>query len=631
VHLRKRTESRIVDRTSKAAAKRVSEVPGLGRGASLRRLPMLTGRAVQLVWRAARGELLIHVGLQVVAGAGVAVQLLLARRILTVVLDGPAGSRSLGDVAPELTALGVVTALLGFVAAIVAERRLVLTEQVERHVQGRIVDAVSTVELSAFDDAEFHDRLRRARVNAAGRSWSVTYALVSLASGVAGMVALGGVLMGIEPLVLPVVALSYFPLWLATSRNSRSSYGFAYATTPADRERVYVGDVLTGKAEAKEVRLFGLAGFLRRRYDELYERRFVALRQLVARRLRRGLLANGGNAAISIGGLCLLIQFVLSGRISPSGAGVAAVALQQLGSRLRALDASAGSLQECSLFLEDLLAFLDMAPPADAPSPEPAVEPFHRLAVEHVTFRYPGTSRAVLSDVSLEIGRGEVVALVGRNGSGKSTLAKLLCGLYAPTSGRITRDGVDVADIDAATLRRGITAIFQDFARYELTAAENVGLGDIGHGADLPAIRAAAATAGVDDLLAGLPEGYETRLGRTFEHGSELSIGQWQRVALARAFYRDAPFLVLDEPTAALDARSEHDLLERIHHLQRGRTVLLISHRFSSVRSADRIYVLDGGAVVEEGTHAELLRRRGHYAEMFTLQASAYLDERDPA
>jgi ATP-binding cassette subfamily B protein len=228
------------------------------------------------------------------------------------------------------------------------------------------------------------------------------------------------------------------------------------------------------------------------------------------------------------------------------------------------------------------------------------------------------------------LGGDDVVALVGRNGSGKTTLAKILCGLYQPTSGRILWDGVDVAGADPAELRRGITAIFQDFVHYELTARDNIALGDHGRADDLAAVGRAAAMAGVDRLLAGLPEGYETRLSRSFEGGTELSVGQWQRVALARAFFRDAPFLVLDEPTAALDAEAEYELFEKIRALQRGRAVLLISHRFSSVRSSDRIYVLDNGAVVESGSHDELIRQNGRYAEMFTLQASAYVDRIEP-
>jgi ATP-binding cassette subfamily B protein len=309
---------------------------------------------------------------------------------------------------------------------------------------------------------------------------------------------------------------------------------------------------------------------------------------------------------------------------------VAAVALQQLGGRVRSLDTSAGGLQQSSLFLHDVMSFLaiPVAPPEDSVAP-PKPDPFSGLVVDGLGFTYPGTDRPVLEDVSLEIGAGEIVALVGDNGSGKTTLAKLLCGLYTPTAGRVLWDGEDVADHDPRAVRRRVAAVFQDFARYELTGHDNIGLGDIDRFDDVDAVRAAARVAGADERLSSLSQGYATRLSRAYEGGEELSIGEWQRVALARAFFRDAPFLVLDEPTASLDARSERDLFVAMRSLQQGRAVLLISHRFSSVRSADRIYVLDHGRLIESGSHDELMLQEGRYAELFTLQAAAYLG--DPA
>ena len=248
------------------------------------------------------------------------------------------------------------------------------------------------------------------------------------------------------------------------------------------------------------------------------------------------------------------------------------------------------------------------------------------MAAEHITFTYPGATRPAINDVSLEINRGEVIALVGENGSGKTTLAKILCHLYTPDVGRILWEGADTADISPQELRDSIAAIFQDFARYQLPARDNVGMGRSANIDDLDAIRASARLAGADRFLSRLPDGYETPLSKAFSGGRDLSVGQWQRVALARAFFRDASFVVLDEPTASLDPRAEHELFKSIRSLYQGKSVLLISHRFSSVRSADRIYVLDKGAVVEHGTHAELMANDALYAELFNLQAAAYID-----
>ena len=591
------------------------------------RLPGLVVRAFRLVWQAARGELVACIVVQVLSGVGLTAQLLLGRNVLAAVVDDQ--NQRLADVLPDLLGLAVLTALLGFATALVRERQQILSELVERHVQGQIIDVVSAVDLESFESPVFHDRLQRAKVNAANRSWQAAIGLLTLLSGMAGMAGLGFVLLSVEPLVLPAVLVAGFPLWVATTRNGRAAYHFAYGMTAADRERAYLQEALTGSAEAKEIRLFSLAAFLRRRYDDLYGRRIAELRLVARRRMGRSLAANGVATVVTLLGVGVLVQLALTKRISPADASVAAVAVQQLGARLRGLDASAGTLHECSLFLNDLVTFLELRTTAEAERPTaPAPSSFHCLSVDGVSFTYPGTSQPVLRDVSIEIGDEEVVAIVGRNGSGKTTLAKILCGLYAPTSGRVLWDDLDVAGCDPDQLRRGVTAIFQDFVHYELSARDNVGLGDSARADDLDGIRRAAGQADADGFLTELPAGYETRLSRAYEGGAELSIGQWQRIALARAFFRDAPLLVLDEPTAALDAEAEHQLFESIRALQRGRAVLLISHRFSSVRSADRIYVLDGGRVAEAGTHDELLRRGGLYSRMFARQASAYLDDR---
>jgi ATP-binding cassette subfamily B protein len=315
--------------------------------------------------------------------------------------------------------------------------------------------------------------------------------------------------------------------------------------------------------------------------------------------------------------------------MSLAGAGAAAAAIMLLGSQLRGVATGAGQLFESSLFIEDFNSFVRSMPLMVAHGLGGGAEPpasFDVLRAEGVTFTYPSRDEPSLWEVSIEIGKGEVVALVGENGSGKTTLAKVLAGLYRPDSGRVMWDGLDTRDFDPHMWRDRVAVLFQDFVRYVLSARENISVGKWTRSSDRPATEHAAHKAGVSALIGGLAEGYETLLGPEFLGGVDISGGEWQRFALARAFFRNAPFIILDEPTAALDPRSEAALFASIRQLFQDRSTLLISHRFSSVRSADRIYVLDRGRVIERGTHDELMRQGGVYAELFTLQASAYLE-----
>jgi ATP-binding cassette subfamily B protein len=336
--------------------------------------------------------------------------------------------------------------------------------------------------------------------------------------------------------------------------------------------------------------------------------------------------------ALTYGALAYL---VIERRIGVAEAGAVVYASQQLSGQLSGLLANMAQLYEASLFLEDWEEFSSLAPARSTLKIAAPATPFQAIDLDHVSFRYPQSassdgspplpSRLALDDVSLKVRAGEVVALVGENGSGKTTLAKVLSGLYRPDSGRVLWDGVDVTTRDPKWVYERVAVLFQDFARFMLTARENIGLGRVERIDDVGAIVRAAERAGADSFVNAWPERYDTTLGPFFMGGRDVSIGQWQRLALARAFFRDAPLVILDEPTAALDARAEHDLFTRMRDLFAGRSVLLISHRFSSVRSADRIYVLHEGRVVEHGSHDELMELSGLYAELFTLQASAYL------
>ena len=593
---------------------------------SLRRLPGLCRAAVRLVWAAGRRELLAALAIKAVNGAGLAAVLLLGRNVIAAVGAAGSSGAGVGAVLPELLLLTAVTAGLGFLAAIGRVISEILAELTSRHAQAQIIEVACAVELEAYDTSAFHNRLLRASMGGQFRPWQIVEGLVGLAGALVAVLGITGALLALEPWLVPLVLVAAVPLLVASARSGELLFRFHHRMTEAERRRNYLYMLLSGKDAAKEVRAFGLAGFLGERFDRLYDEHLVELRKVARRRLRVSLVGNLAASTVLAGTVAGLLALALGGRIGLAEAGTAAAAVFLLGERLTSAVGSAGQLYESSLFIEDFTSFVALRPEVEARRRrDPAPSGFRRLIVEDVSFTYPSAADPALEGVSLEIGAGEIVALVGENGSGKTTLAKLLCRLYLPHAGRILWDGVDTATVDPDGLRRSVAVIFQDFLHYALPARENIGMGRHQRLDDLDAVVAASTQAGAHDTLAKLPQGYDTVLGPEFHGGKELSVGQWQRVALARAFFRDAPFIILDEPTAALDARAEHELFEGIRTLCQGRSVLLISHRFSSVRSADRIYVLEGGKVVESGSHDQLMALGGLYADLFTLQAAAYL------
>jgi ATP-binding cassette subfamily B protein len=595
-----------------------------------RDLPRLIGDSLKLVWSAGRNTFLLTSTLQLISAVGVAVQLFVAQAVFSAVL-GNGGKADLATLAPPLIALVAVTVTLDLARAIQAEQSRVLGELVGRRATDRVLDVSTRIDLLAFESPEFYDRLQRARAQGQFRALQTVNGLLGIVGSLGTAVAIVLALAAMQPLLLPFVLIGYVPLWVVASLNTRDLYHYTRGMTPNDRQRNYLQNVLMGRNAAKEVRAFNLAGFLRARYDRLYDERVAELRQLAKRRTVRSLLGSLTSSLVTVGTIAVLSWLYVSDRMSLAAVGAAVFGLYQLANQLRGLHMSATSLYEATLFIRDYSSFLTLEPAVEADEgTRPAPHGFERLSVENVAFTYPESPRPAVDGVSLEIKRGEVVALVGENGSGKTTLAKMLAGLYRPDSGRILWDDVDLAEVDADELRQSVAVIFQDFERYLLPARENVGLGRKERIGDVESIIEAAARADADEFLAGLPEGYETMLGREFSGGFDLSIGQWQRVALARAFFRDAPFVILDEPTASLDARAESRLFERMRELLEGRSVVLISHRFSSVRSADRIYVLHDGRVVEHGTHDELMAEDGLYAELFSLQARAYVEQPEP-
>lgn len=590
-----------------------------------RRLPGIVLRALQLTWSASRRGFVTAAFLQVLGALAASALVVVGQLALGAILGIDRGTTAVDGLAGVVVLLAVVTAVGAAASTLQQQQQRLLSEEVSVAAWRRLLDVTGRVALEFYESPQFYDQLQRVRTNAIVRPITVTTAVFGMIGGAAGTIGLLVVLLAIEPLLVPVLVLSAVPSVLLSRRASRTEFRFASDVAPTYRARDYLRITLTGRDEAKEVRAFGAERALRTRHDARSGIYLAMLRSQVRTRQR---YAMGGVVATTVAlglSLGLLVWLLSVGRIGLADAGAAALGIRLLSSRLDQLFQSVGGLFESSVFLEDLERFLGLVVVADSAGTGVAPVFRRRVSVENLSYTYPGSAEVVLDRVSLEIGAGEVVAIVGENGSGKTTLAKLIAGLYSPTLGRIAWDDVDVADLEPADVRRAVAVIFQDFVRYQLTAYENIGLGQPDHAEDADAARCAAQQAGAAEFLERLPAGYETILSKEYADGYELSTGQWQRVALARALRRDAPLVILDEPSSALDPRAEQSLFADVRATLRGRSAVLISHRYSTVRSADRIYVMRHGRIVEAGSHDALMAIDGLYAELFSMQAKAYL------
>lgn len=591
-----------------------------------RRLPRTVGDSLTMVRVAAPFDWVATIALQAVSALCLLVQLLALRRVLQVlVAHSDHASRS--HLLFALILLGLLSAVSALSGGLANERARMMVELVRRHAMEQILDVTTSVDLCQFEDAAFNDGLIRARQDALIRPLQVVTGLFAFIQGALTSIGLLVVLAVVAPLLLPILLVGLVPVMIGLRRNGRDMHVVDRELITTDRSRWYLEDVLATPAGAKETRSFRLAEFLGPRHRALADRRVDSYRALIRRRSRRVAAVSVFGAAATTGGLALLAVMVLNGSLAAANAATAGVIVLQLTSMLRAAGAGAGQMYENMLYLRDVEVFLARArqhthPPATAPTR--AVEPLRSIRISSLNFAYPGTDRLVLKDVSLEIAQGEVVALVGRNGSGKTTLIKLLSGLYAAPPGTMFWNGQDATGIDPEDWRRRFGVVFQDFMRYELAARVNVGVGHHETEDDLEAIRQAARLADADGFLSRLVGGYETILSRAYSGGNELSIGQWQRVALARAFFSPSPVLILDEPTSALDPRVENDLLGRVRDLAGDKTVVIATHRLSSIQFVDRVLVLREGVLVEEGRHEDLMQLDGDYADLFSVQADAY-------
>ncbi len=532
----------------------------------------------------------------------------------------------------ELLAIELVIALVGeALSRLSALLESLLGDLFANRTSVELMRHAATLDLEQFENAEIYDKLERARRQTVGRIGLFTLLLASI-QDVITLVTLSVALALYVPWLLLLLVVAVLPSLLGETHFASLGYSLLYSWTPERRQLDYLRYIGASDVSAKELKLFGLSDFLVGRYARLSHDFYEANRALAVRRsVVSSLLAVVGTLGY-YGAYAVIIYLTVIGYRSPAGLFTIGVLTFLAGSFRQSRDLiqrvllSLSQIYEQALYLDDLFSFLGLEPSirANAASrriPQPIRTGF---AFENVGFRYPGAETWAVRGLTFTLAPGERLALVGENGAGKTTLVKLLARLYDPTEGRILLDGVDLREYDIDDLRRNVGVIFQDFVRYDFLLRENIAVGDIGRVGDEPLIESAAQRSLADTVAARLPGRYEQMLGKRFEGGTDLSGGEWQKVALARAYMRDAQLLILDEPTAALDARAEYEVFLRFAELTAGRMAVLISHRFSTVRMADRILVLRGGELVEHGTHEALVDQGGLYAELFQLQAAGY-------
>ncbi len=590
---------------------------------ALRHLPPF----LRIVWRTDPRLTTLNLGLRILKALLPLAILYVGKLLLDAIIGLTSGEETSKDVLWSLVLLemGLVFAsdLLGRAIQLVDS---LLGDLVSNQTSYELIRHAATLDLYQFENPEFYDKMERARRQTTGRTVLLSQMLTQ-AQDILSLISLGAGLLAFYPWLILVLFLAVLPSFLGETYFNERTYSLVRSWTPERRELDYLRFIGASDQTAKEVKVFGLASFIADRFRSIAQRYYLANRRLALRRASWGGALGLVSTTAYYGAYVLIIRHTLTGAITLGTLVFLSGSFDRMRGLLQGFMSRFSSIAEGSLYLQDLFDFFAIRPAITSPpSPRPVPEIFRQgFRFEKVGFRYPGTDSWVLRDLTFELKAGEKLALVGENGAGKTTLVKLLARLYDPTEGRILLDGHDLREYDPEMLRDKVGIIFQDFQRFSLSAAENIAIGSIRQAEEEARIRDAAVKSLADEVIRNLPGGYRQLLGRRFDQAVELSGGQWQKIALARAYMRDAQLLILDEPTSALDARAEHEVFLRFSELVTGRSAILISHRFSTVRMADRILVLHQGRILEQGTHAQLLAADGLYAELFNLQARGYL------
>jgi ATP-binding cassette, subfamily B, bacterial len=594
------------------------------------RFPILKIKdAIALVWQSSSRWTSIHVAVSAVQS----ILPLALLYIIKLIVDDIALSFNVVDktqifnhILFLLISAGLAMLMINLNTVISEISSITLSQKVTDHMQLILYKKTISIDLESYESPQNQDILERAKWEAPHRPTRMLNNLTSVGQNGLSLVAIVGLLISLHWGLVTILIIASMPTMFVRLRQSKAMYKWQRRQTEIERKANYLGHLLLGDQPAKEVRLFNLGNLFIQRFYDLRQQLFREKLALTSRQAIARMITQGFTGVVMLGTYIFIIHQTVYGKFQLGDLVLYSQAFQRGQGALRDLISSLGGVHENNLFLADLFDFLALKPRLlEQEHPKLVPKPIRTgLVFENVSFQYHNSPREAIKNINLTIAPGEVIALVGENGSGKTTLVKLLCRLYDVTNGCITIDGINLQHFAIADLHRQISVIFQDYTRYQLTVADNIWLGNIDLPPDIGLITKAARESGADAMIDTLPQGYETLLGRWFQGGEELSGGQWQKVALARAFLRDAQLMVLDEPTSSMDAHAEAEVFDKFRELMCDRSALLITHRLSTVKMADRIYVMHEGEIVEHGTHDQLMSLQSRYAHLFETQARNY-------